>query len=93
MLTKLVFCRTRYAIIQSLVRRSHSGGIPAKYNKFRPAVMDEFPVPSGSWKEAYNKQQSKYNKQLALGLMAITITISYIMTSGDIDLVLTPPRE
>jgi hypothetical protein len=55
--------------------------------------MDEFPVPSGSWKEAYNKQQSKYNKQLALGLMAITITISYIMTSGDIDLVLTPPRE
>jgi hypothetical protein len=79
--------------MQSLVRGSHSGGIPEKYNKFRPAVMNEFPVPSGSWKEAYNKQQSKYNKQLALGVIAITVTLGYVFTKGGIDLVLTPPLK
>ncbi len=90
MLTKLVFCRSRYAIMRSLVRSSHSGGIP---EKFRPAVMDDFPVPSGSWKEAYNAQQSKYNKQLALGLITITLTMAYIIGSGVIDLVLPPPLK
>ena len=75
-----------------LVRNSHSEhGIPEKYQKFRTGHMDEALVPFGSWKEAYEQLQAKYNKQLALSLIYFGGTMLYIYKSGIIDLVLPPP--
>ena len=41
----------------------------------RPPHMDELPVPCGSWQEAYDKAQSKYNLQLAVGIVTLLGTI------------------
>ncbi|XP_054162725.1 apoptosis-inducing factor 1, mitochondrial-like [Oppia nitens] len=75
-----------------VVRQSHSEQkIPEKYEKFRTGHMDEAVVPFGSWKEAFNKQQKKYNKQLALSLLFFGGTAIFVYNSGVIDLVLPPP--
>ncbi len=85
---------SRKNVINELVRKSHSdSGIPEKYQKFRMAHMNEFPVPIGSWKESYDAHQRKYNKQLLAGLIFFGGTLTYIYKSGVIDLVLSPPMK
>lgn len=75
-----------------LMSSYHGGeGIPAKYQKFRPAVMDEFPVPQGLWKEAYDKQQTKYNWQLIFATVAYFATVIYVYNT--IDFVMPPPMK
>ena len=55
--------------------------------------MNELPLPEGDWKEAYDKLQSKYNKQLLMGVLAFGLTLSYVLTSGVIELVGPPPMK
>ena len=91
MLTRLILNSTRSQVIRSFVRRSHETRIPDKYMKFRTGHMDEALVPSGDWKSAYDKQQSKYNKQLALATIYFVVTMAYIYQTTD--LVLAPPLK
>lgn len=74
-----------------MIRGSHSEHkIPEKYLKFRTGHMDEALVPFGSWKEAYEQLQRKYNKQLFFSVIYFGGTLLYIYNSGVIDLVLPP---
>ena len=41
----------------------------------RPPHMDELPLPCGSWQEAHDKAQAKYNMQLAVGVVTLIGTI------------------
>jgi len=58
-----------------------------------PAVLDEFPIPQGSWEESYAGYQKKYNKQLAAAIGFMTFTLVYVYNSGVVDLVLAPPMK
>lgn len=91
MLHRMVLSSTRGQVMRSFVRRSHETHIPEKYMKFRTGHMDEALVPSGDWKEAYNKLQSKYNKQLGLATIYFAATMVYICR--EIDLILAPPLK
>ncbi|KOC71185.1 hypothetical protein WH47_06246 [Habropoda laboriosa] len=57
----------------------------------RPPSMDEVPVPHGSWQEAYNKAQTKYNLQLAAGVLVLIATIVTGRMNGTLWLNFLPP--
>ncbi|RWS31529.1 hypothetical protein B4U80_04841 [Leptotrombidium deliense] len=53
--------------------------------------MDRFPVPQGSWQEAYDELQSRYNKYLALSLVYLGSVIAYYFIAQPVDPGLHPP--
>lgn len=57
------------------VRRSHA------YSKKPPVTIDDLPVPQGSWKAHYDKQNTKYNIQLLVGTVSLAATIGYLAVS------------
>ncbi|XP_031844078.1 cytochrome c oxidase subunit 7B [Nomia melanderi] len=59
------------------VRPSSSGTSALPEQLRKPAHFDELPVPQGCWKEAYNKNQRKYNAQLAFGVTFLVATIAF----------------
>lgn len=61
--------------------------------KFRPPTLNEFPLPQGSWQAHNAELQSKYNKQLVIGLSFFIFTVGYVVFSGVIDPVLAPPMK
>ena len=91
MLTRIILSQTRGQVMRSFVRRSHETHIPEKYMKFRTGHMDEALVPSGDWKSAYNQQQSRFNKQLALATIYFVATIAYL--SQTLDFIRAPPLK
>lgn len=40
--------------------------------------MDDMPVPSGSWKEHYAKQNKRYNRILMFGIVSLIGSISIV---------------
>ena len=40
--------------------------------------MDEACVPQGSWKENYNKQQTKFNTHLIVGVVSFVATCAAV---------------
>ncbi|XP_028158711.1 uncharacterized protein LOC135076393 [Ostrinia nubilalis] len=73
--------------MQQTVRRYHGG------HDFKPATMDELPVPRGSWQAAYDAKQRKYNAVLALGLVFTVGTIALAKASGLVYLNYSPPKS
>lgn len=51
------------------------------YSKKAPVTIDDLPVPKGSWKAHYDKQNAKYNAQLIGGTALLTATIGYLAVS------------
>ncbi|KAI5707122.1 uncharacterized protein LOC103524184 [Diaphorina citri] len=72
-LTSLASC-ARSQMVQQ-VRRSHA------YSKKPPVTIDDLPVPQGSWKAHYDKQNTKYNIQLLVGTVSLAATIGYLAVS------------
>jgi hypothetical protein len=40
--------------------------------------MDDLPVPQGSWQEAYNSRQRKYNMHLIAGISFFGLTFGIV---------------
>ncbi|XP_012147815.1 cytochrome c oxidase subunit 7B [Megachile rotundata] len=57
----------------------------------RPPHLDEVPVPCGSWKEAYDKANQRYNLQLAVSVVTLIATIAVGRYNGMLWLNFTPP--
>ncbi|OQV12972.1 Apoptosis-inducing factor 1, mitochondrial [Hypsibius exemplaris] len=49
-------------------------------------TFDEFPVPEGSWQEAYDKQQKSHGLQFAVGLSFLGATIFYMWYKDPLDI-------
>ena len=94
MFSKIILSQTRLQGLRC-VRRYHGDslghGVPEKYMKFRTGHMDEALKPEGQWKEAFNKQQSKYNKQLFFSIVYFVATVAYVVNT--VDFVLPPPMK
>jgi hypothetical protein len=77
--------------------RNNSGGHVFKVSDYppglQPGTVDDLPVPHGSWEDKHNELQSKYNKQLIVGLAAFAATIGYLIIGQPIDFVLAPPMK
>lgn len=69
--------------------RSSSHEVP---HEVRPPHMDEVPVPAGSWKEAYDKANQRYNLQLAVGIVAFIVTVAVGRYNGMLWLNFAPPK-
>lgn len=52
---------------------------PNDHLTFRPAILDDLPVPEGDWLEDYKKRQRKYWMHFFMGLTALSSTI-YIVS-------------
>ncbi|XP_078042605.1 cytochrome c oxidase subunit 7B [Augochlora pura] len=57
----------------------------------RPPHMDELPVPQGCWKTANEKNQRRYNMQLAGSILAFIGTIAIGRSTGWLWLNYSPP--
>uniref|UniRef100_A0A0P4VVX3 Putative conserved plasma membrane protein n=1 Tax=Rhodnius neglectus TaxID=72488 RepID=A0A0P4VVX3_9HEMI len=57
-----------------------------------PVTMDDLPVPCGSWETQYNTNQTKYNTQLAVGVIFAVITLIAAKATGLVYLNYSPPR-
>lgn len=55
------------------VRRYHAGD-------FKPATMDDLPVPRGSWQAHYDAKQRKYNATLLVGIAFTAATFVVVST-------------
>lgn len=75
--------------IQQSRRMGHA--VPAHWKSMRQiceenkAHMNYLPVPEGSWQEAYNKQNAKYNQLLALSVVTFVVTavaVSMLLSSS-----------
>uniref|UniRef100_A0A0B6XYI6 Deltamethrin resistance protein prag01 domain-containing protein n=1 Tax=Arion vulgaris TaxID=1028688 RepID=A0A0B6XYI6_9EUPU len=81
--------------VQQFCRRSH--GVPAHWKSVRQICeenkshMNFLPVPEGSWQEAFNKKNAKYNQLLALSTLALVVTAGILWQSGSIYLHTSPP--
>jgi hypothetical protein len=78
---------------QRLMSSGHHDDImdPKLYPKgMSPATWDEYPVPAGDWEEHNNKLQSKYNKQLAAGILIFIGTLIYLFNCPQVDFVMAP---
>lgn len=68
--------------IQQIYRKSH--GVPAHWKSMRQITeenknhMNFLPVPEGSWEEAYNKQNAKWNQMLGLSIFAVVATAGVV---------------
>lgn len=62
-----------------------------KAANFKPASMDELPVPYGSWQAHYKAKQSKYNLHLLVGLLFTGVTLVAAKASGLVYLNYSPP--
>ena len=47
---------------------------------YKPAHMDEMPVPQGSWQEFYDQQQRKYTRHLIIGTTFFLFTVWVVST-------------
>lgn len=61
-------------------------------HEVRAGHMDEVLVPSGSWQEAYDKANRKYNLQLAIGVVSLVVTIAFGRYNGMLWLNFAPPK-
>ena len=48
---------------------------------FKPASMNDMPVPSGSWAAHHSAKQSKYNMQLLLSVAFAVATLAAVSSS------------
>lgn len=61
----------RSPLVQQL-RSSHA------YSKKPPVTINDLPVPKGSWKEHYTKQNTVYNTELGMGAATLLATVIYL---------------
>lgn len=80
---KLLFLviQTNYNVFTVGARKYH-GNEAANY---KPATMDELPIPQGSWKAQYDAKQKTYNMQLAFGLIYAIGTIYFVSNEKNDD--------
>lgn len=62
----------------------------AKQAIFRPANMDELPIPCGSWKAHHEAKQKKYYLDLAIGILSLIISLAAIKVEN-IEFNYSPP--
>ncbi|KAL1461173.1 hypothetical protein WDU94_013098 [Cyamophila willieti] len=58
------------------VRKSHA------YSQKPPVTIDDLPVPSKPWKVVYDKRNTKYNAQLAVGSVMLVGSIVTLIASN-----------
>ncbi|XP_066588957.1 uncharacterized protein COX7B [Prorops nasuta] len=75
------------AVVQS-GRRSY---YPLK--DFKLATMDDIPVPKGSWKEQYDRNQKRFNATLVTGVTALIASIILLMNTECIYFNWGPPER
>lgn len=79
------------------IRRMGGHGVPAHWKPLRQLFlenknhMDCMPVPGGSWQEAYNKQNAKWNQLLALSILSVIVTAGVLYQSGAVYFHSAPP--
>ncbi|CAG5117189.1 unnamed protein product [Candidula unifasciata] len=95
MLTRIAPLLRAAPRLQQSRRMGHA--VPAHWKPIRQiceenkAHMNFLPVPEGSWQEAYNKQQSKWNRLLALSVLSVVVTAVALWQTGSIYLHTAPP--
>lgn len=57
---------------------------------YHPATYDDHIIPAGSWQQHNAALQSKYNGQLAAGVLFFLATVYYMYLCPEVDLVLAP---
>lgn len=89
--TRPVLLRSSKHVIAPL-SRAFSGEVTNRFDKslyprpdLAPPTYDQYPLPQGDWKEDYDKHQSKFNKQLALGTITFIGALVYLLSADDID--------
>ncbi|XP_067125207.1 uncharacterized protein COX7B [Centruroides vittatus] len=81
-------------ILLTRLARTFPSNVRTKYTSdLRPVTVNDLLVPSGPWKEGYEKLQSKFNKHLILGVTFFTVTVITAYTSGCLELHMMPPKE
>ncbi|OQV18359.1 hypothetical protein BV898_07562 [Hypsibius exemplaris] len=78
-----------------ILRKMSSGGHGSSYGPvLKRRTFDEFPVPQGSWQEAYNAKQNKENAVLAFGVACLGGTIAYIVKTDpfNVEMVFGPRK-
>ncbi|XP_026319286.1 uncharacterized protein LOC113229822 [Hyposmocoma kahamanoa] len=74
-------------LVQQTVRRyGHD-------SHFKPATMDELPVPRGSWQAHYDANQRRFNTALIVGIAFTVGTFIVAKTSGLVYLNYSPPKS
>lgn len=86
-----VLLRSSKHIIAPLTR-AFSGEVTNRFDKslypkpeLAPPTYDQYPVPQGDWQADYDAHQSKFNKQLAAGTLALICALTFLFTADDID--------
>ncbi|KAK7605518.1 hypothetical protein V9T40_007376 [Parthenolecanium corni] len=51
---------------------------PNEHLPFRPAILDDLPVPEGDWLEDYKKRNRRYWMHFFMGLTALSSTIYFM---------------
>ncbi|KAI5633339.1 deltamethrin resistance domain-containing protein [Phthorimaea operculella] len=76
-------------VLQKAVRRyGHDS-----HSHFKPATMDELPVPKGSWQAAYDARNRRYNMVLLTGIAFTVASIAVAKASGLVYLNYYPPKS
>ena len=60
------------------IRKMSSLPTGGSYSMTKRAHLDDFPVPSGSWQEAYNAKQKKQNLMLVFGVSMLAGVVTYV---------------
>ena len=69
------FLQISWLIFYLGARSAHGEG---HHSTFKYVTMDEACVPQGSWKENYNKQQTKFNTHLIVGVVSFVATCAAV---------------
>lgn len=80
--------RMRQAMLKRNSHDHHHHEIPALY---RQPIMDEFPVPRGSWQAKHDEVQKSNNIMLITSVLAFSISAWYWYQVTDF--VTTPPLD
>lgn len=80
-------------VLKRVARTLHSN-VRNKYTSdLKPITINDLLVPSGSWKEGYEKQQRRFNMHLLFGASFFTVTLITAYTSGALEFHFMPPKE
>ncbi|CAN8014399.1 hypothetical protein HPB47_011172 [Ixodes persulcatus] len=78
---------------RAAARHYGGGGGGHKPVPFKPPTMDDLPTFSGPWQEMYNATQSRFNRQLLLGVAFFAGTALYVWYLDIVDFVEAPPMK
>lgn len=78
---------------RAATRHYGGGGGSHKPAPFKPPTMDDLPTFSGPWQEMYNATQSRFNRQLLLGVAFFAGTALYVWYLDIVDFVDAPPMK